>query len=85
MILYLDTSVLAAALTHETQTERMLRWLDDQDQERAPPVRDMGVGQFVPYARSIVAAQIGVLCATRRPRRQMPAKMRVTFLPIGAV
>lgn len=33
MILYLDTSVLVAALTHKAQTARMLRWLDDQDPE----------------------------------------------------
>ena len=33
MIVCLDTSVLTAALTHEAQTECMLRWLDDQDLE----------------------------------------------------
>jgi predicted nucleic acid-binding protein len=48
LILYLDTSVLVVALTHGAETERMQRWLDDQDQEPAPSIRDMGVGQFVP-------------------------------------
>lgn len=76
MILYLDTSVLVSALTHEAETERMERWLGDQDQERAPPVRDMGAGQFVPYAQSNVAARIGVAFPTRGLPRQVRAKMR---------
>ena len=33
MILYLDTSVLVAALTHAAETARMQRWLDDQAPE----------------------------------------------------
>lgn len=33
MILYLDASVLLAALTREAETERLLAWLGKQDPE----------------------------------------------------
>ncbi len=67
MTLYLDTSVLVAALTHEAETTRMQRWLRDQ------AVATLAVSEWV-------VAEFSSALALKMRSRQITAANRADTL-----